>query len=328
VENLTIRSSHQKKLEESPLKITATRFNKHKTGNVHFSGVRIEDSVERPPLTAIVLPFEFHGFHRIFGDITVVWDGQEKREELPTDWAETHYPSIFEDTPEVVARDRLTIKKGPALAGAPSFPAYQQRGLGRYHILAEAGDNVEFALLFGQLGRYTGDKAKVEVASPSGKTSVVGDVEFQKTTAFRFVAEESGVYQVIVNAGTNWTRMEACSHPAFLATWPQELNFVVGGGECVFHVPSGCQEFALRFVGDLNEGMKLTLFAPDGRIVEEVDDTIAKQFTIKNVAAADTGYWRLRIAKPKNMVIEDHKVTIFGIPPILSLNGQMPLYTE
>ena len=86
------------------------------------------------------------------------------------------------------------------------------------------------------------------------------------------------------------------------------------------HVPAGTEVFSLMFWGDGLEGLKATVFSPDGRELWQQDDISgAQQFVCEGDLAKRGGIFKILVAKPTNLpVIEDYGIRLNGIPPYIS----------
>ena len=140
-------------------------------------------------------------------------------------------------------------------------------------------------------------------------------------------APETGIYQVEISAGANWSSIKRSNRAIVLPAYPKAAHLASGGGDYFFLVPPGSGEFSIRFWGEGAEGLKATVFDPAGNQVWQKDDISAiEQFVGTPEQGKAGGVWKLRVEKPTNLpVIEDHYIRIYGIPPFIGLAPELLL---
>ena len=135
-----------------------------------------------------------------------------------------------------------------------------------------------------------------------------------------FTAPETGVYRVVADPGGNRLRITDCTNPLNLNGEGGAIRLISAPGDYYFWVPAGTTEFAVRVAGEgTGEHIRALLIDPDGKIVDEVDNTAATyQFEIEQSAGTPGQVWIIRLAKPTATLWEDHYLDLRGVPPVVA----------
>lgn len=208
---------------------------------------------------------------------------------------------------------------GP-LPGANLAPSnVRVRGKSSFVLYALAGEPVTMTIAFGQLGRYTGTVAPVDVTSPTGKACARAEIPFQGEGEVSFTAPETGLYQVTVDPGTNWARIVRSNRPLSVSAVDGSVHLLSTSGPLYFYVPPRTPEFGVKLFGEgSGEGIKAALYDRDGQLVGEQDNiTQAYQFEVAR-PEPEGRVWRVELSPATIAFHEDHYLDLFGIPPFLA----------
>ena len=326
-ENVTVRNLATKDAKQAPIAAGFHNGNKGVAGNFHFIDTNVYDTIDR-------LPFKFTnggqcgGLENVSGTINGYLNGELKHTFTLTDeWAKQNYPKK-----KIVKYPMVDLKDfafEPLTTNAAqedkAFDQIRVRGTGRWVFLANEGNTFKLSAQFGPLGRYQPDFANVAIVTPSGKTLDIGKIPFKQTADFEEKnLPETGLYELVISAGACWSRVVRCNLPIGVKMCPDAPNFCTGTGYAYFYVPENTQAFAIDFYGDDNEGLKVTVFGPDGKQLWQKDDIIdLQQFTAKGELARKGGVFQLRIEKPTSFTIEDYFIRMTNIPSILQLSPKL-----
>ena len=300
-------------------------------GNLFFRNVTVKDPNEDRPL------FHFSdssmgggGLRNIGGEITFIANGKTTKHVFSDEWAKAAFPPREIKKIPYYPMDGARFQPYQANAAIPDqdLPDLQPRGLGRFWLHANQGEEIRLAVLYGQLGNYSGTAAPVSLTTPSGKKLALGSARFKEVTDLALAeAPETGLYQVEISAGGNWSAIKRSNRAIVLPAYPKAAHLASGGGDYFVLVPPGSGEFGIRLWGEGAEGLKATIFDPAGNQVWQKDDISAvEQFVGTQEQGQAGGVWKLRVEKPTNLpVIEDHFIRIYGIPPFIGLAPELLL---
>ena len=218
--------------------------------------------------------------------------------------------------------EELTLKPLVKQADAEkyAFGFGNVRSQGRFLLHANKGDQVAFTVDFFQVGSYGGNPIPVIVSAPSGKEAHRVKIPYQEQTAVTFTAPETGIYRIVANPGANRLRITDCTNPLNLNGEGGAIRLISAPGDYYFWVPAGTAEFAVRVAGEgTGEHIRAMLINPEGKIVDEVDNTAATyQFEIEQPADTPGKVWIIRLARPTASAWEDHYLDLRGVPPIVA----------
>ena len=294
-------------------------------GNIEFRNVMVEDDVARDVFRFIDGGLQ-GGLEKISGSITSVINGKKTVMDFSDEWAKTTYPKkIFRlVAPFDMSGKTLEPLNPQAVMTGSKLADMRLRHTGEYLFYAKAGETIRFTVEYGQLVKLEGGQASISYTTPSGKKSKLEPMAF-KTVAERVIVNvpETGIYTVTVDAGRNWSRLIKSDHPVVSPVEPFPCNFVAGKGDRFFHVPVGTKEFAVCFRGSGVEGLKATVFAPDGSQIWQKDDiSRMEQCFVDGELAAKGGVFRVFIEAPTHLpCIEDHYMRLMGVAPYVSTDA-------
>ena len=300
------------------------------TGGVVFDSVLVRDALERPPMRYNDLTGGTP-VRGVTGTLRIVArDGQptpvKLTDELIAQWLP---PATRRDIPrlsiEGVALAPLEAELPPVAAVRSPWPLV--RGTGAYVLYAEAGDDVTFTVHYLQVGRYPGGEMPVSITGPSGEEVHRQNALFKQSTVVRFTAPSTGLYRFVLNARYNRWQIAAASNAMALVLAEKSVGLNRSGGRFIFYVPPGTREFGVRVVGQgTGEGIKATLLDPRGEVFGQVDNQFRNhQFEVSLDPPSTGEVWTLVLARPSEMVWDDHSVDLRGVPPLLSAAGTTPL---
>lgn len=298
-------------------------------GGVEFANVLVRDAIERPPLgyndQAGGTPVR-----DVSGTLTVERNNQRTEVELTEELIAQWLPAAqMRDIPrlsiEGVALEPLAEALPPVAAEPSEWP--RVRGIGNYVLLAEEGDEVKFTVRHLQVGRYSGSDMQISIIGPTGDEVYRTKAPFMQGTPISFTAPETGIYRFTLHASGNASQIADPSHPVALVIGEKPVGLTCSGGELIFHVPPGTEQFGVRVAGQgTGEAIKATLLNPEGEIVGQVDNQYqTHQFEVSGEQALAGGVWTLRLQGPSDLAWDDHSVDLRGIPPLLSAAGTVPL---
>ena len=323
-ENVTIRNIGTKHAKISPIQAGYLALNEGTSGNFHFINTVVYDTIDREP-------FQFTnggqtgGLENVSGTIKSYVNGELKHEfTLTNEWAKQFPKRDIVRMPVIDMKNATFEALTPdAAPQAKNFDNIRLRGTGRWIFLAKAGDTLNLSAMYGQLGGYQGQFANVYITTPSGKKLDIGQIPFKQTaTLVKENLPESGLYELTINAGSCWSNVVRCNLPIGIKMYPRTPNFCTGTGYAYFYVPEGTKEFAANFTGQGQEGLKATVWGPDGTKVWEMDDISAlEQYVCRGELAQKGGVFKVLLQKPTNLVtIEDYFIQLTNIPSILGLS--------
>ena len=325
-ENVTIRNVAQKNPKLAPIQAGYLALNEGIAGNIHFINTTVYDNIDREP-------FQFTnggqegGLENVSGTIKSYVNGTLKYEmTLSDEWAKQFPKRNIVRYPLVELKDATFEALTPA---APvqdkDFANIRLRGRGQWVVYAQKGDKLNLTAEYGQLASYKGEFAPVILTTPSGKQIQVGKIPFKTTESFDIDMPETGLYLLSIGAGGCWSRIVRCNLPIGVKMYPSAPNFCTGTGEAYFYVPENTAEFAANFTGQGQEGLKVTVFAPDGTQVWQKDDISAlEQYICKGDLAKKGGVFKVILQKPTNLItIEDYFIQLRNIPSILGLSPDL-----
>ena len=289
-------------------------------GGVEFVNCVVRDAKERNPMAFV--DGGGVGLADVEGTLIIDKDGQRETigltDELMAEWM----PFLTWKIVPHMKLEGLTLKPLVEQAHAEkyAFGFGNVRSQGRFMLYANKGDEVAFTVDYFQVGNYGGKPIPVVITAPSGKQAHRTKAPFKKQTAVVFTALETGVYRIVADPGANRLRITECTNPLNLNGEGGAIRLISAAGDYYFWVPAGTTEFAVRVAGEgTGEHIRAMLISPDGKIVDEVDNTAATyQFEIEQPADTPGRVWVIRLAKPTAAAWEDHYLDLRGVPPVVA----------
>ena len=326
-ENVTIRNVATKNEKHAPIEAGLHHRNQGVAGNFHFINTNVYDTIDRPPFK-FTNGGQCGGLENVSGTINGYLNGELKHTVTLTDeWAKQNYPKKqIIKYPMVDLKDFVFEPLTPnAAPQEKEFDHIRVRGTGRWVFLAQEGDTFKLSAQFGPIGKNQIDFANVAIVTPSGKNLDIGKIPFRQTADFvKENLPETGLYELVISSGACWSRVVRCNLPIGVKMSPKDPNFCMGTGDAYFYVPKNTKAFTIDFYGEENEGLKVTVFGPDGKQLWQQDDIVGlQQFIGKGKLAKKGGVFKLRIERPTHFVIEDYYIGIRNIPSILGLSPEL-----
>lgn len=319
--------------EKAPIQFGYAPHSTGLAGNILFKNVNVYDTIDRDP-------FEFinggttGGLEKISGKITSYIDGKPKRKMVFSNrWAKKNFPQRkLKLLPAIdITGMKFTPVSTNAISSDKQFSPIRQRGIGTWKVLLQPDDTLEFTAAYEQLGRYQGTFAKVVLTTPSGKSMRLGDVPFKESKTFTVNSiKESGLYTLSIYAENQLSRIIHCNRPIVIPAYPTPVHICKGTGELFFYVPKGTKEFVAQFIGETLEGVKATVFAPDGSQVWQMDDIARlEQYECSGKLAKQGGIFRVLLEPPTHIgVLEDYYICLTGIPAFFALTPEHLIQQE
>ena len=322
-EDVTIRNIAQK--DKTTPAITASGLARCEGtfGNIHFVNTKVYDTVERP-LFSFFPSGMLGSLDKVSGTIEGYVNGKKTHEFTLTDeWARKNFPPRQFHSVKHIDITKMAFE--PVTPGAvPSeqpFSPISIRSVGYWNILAQKGDTLKLTLATWQLGKYLPREMGASLTTPSGKRINLGAVPFKSEASFtKENLPESGMYTLVFNASPNLGYVKWCNLPVAIRQSPSSQNLCSGTGFFYFYVPENTPEFSIQFTGEGAEGLKATIWDPDGTQLWQKDDiSVTEQFVGEGDIARKGGIFKVRIDKPTHLpVIEDHFIRIDGVPSLIS----------
>ena len=324
-ENVKIRNCAKNSGKSPAILVNIGPKDEDPAGNIEFRNVTVEDDSQRDAFCFIDGGHQ-GGLEKISGSVTAIINGKKNVMEFSDEWAKATYPKLVVhpvDPFDMTGKTLEPLAPQAVMTGS-KLADLRLRHTGEYLFYAKAGETICFTIEYGQLVKLEGRKASISYTTPSGKKSALEPILF-KTVAERVIANvpETGIYTVSVDAGRNWSRLIKSDHPVVSPVEPFPNNFVAGKGNRFFYVPEGTEKFAVCFRGDGVEGLKATVFAPDGsRIWQKDDISRTEQCFVDGELAKKGGVFRMFIEAPTHLAcIEDHFVRLEGVAPYVAADA-------
>ena len=291
----------------------------HPTGGVRFTDLHVRDRLRRPAMgyaDNAGLPIV-----DITGNLRLEHRGRVQALDLTDELMARWMPrSDLKHIPRMTLEG---LEMAPVAEGLPAEPfafgSARMRGQGRFVVWAREGEQVTLRLYHGQVATYAGSSIPVHVLGPSGSEAHRATTPFKEEADITFTAPETGLYRVTANAGSNWLSIVSSTHPVSIIGEHDAMRLIYTTGDFYFWVPAGTEEFGVRVAGDgTAELVRAALYDPAGNLVEDVDNIAAvHQFEVRQSATTEGAAWMLRLSTPSSGVLEDKKVDLRGIPPLL-----------
>jgi len=311
----------------APIQIIARRGSLEATGNLELKNVTLIDPVDRKPLS-----FQSWspgvGLGTVTGNLIVERNGQRADVALTPEQIQAWVPqSKAQQVPSYSMAGRTFQPAG--LPGELMPPTARVRNATDYRLYAKQGDAVKLTVQSHQLAKYTGEAVKLTVKDAAGEVVAQGSVPFQGTGDLSFTAPATGTYLLVVDPDRNLASITACTNPLVLTAESAPIHFLGAAPELYFLVPAGTAKFGLTVMGDnAAEGVKATVYAPDGSVAWTVDNAAEPAVYVHEGAAAKDEVWRIKLEKPSALTLEDYFLVLHGIPPFVGASAAGLLKAE
>jgi hypothetical protein len=306
----------------TPIMLMAGQLATQPLGGIELTDFLIRDRQSRKPMSLVDMAGDV-GLKGITGNLILESGPQRTNvkitEKLLAEWI----PLLA-----VKAIPRVTLAGMPLTpVVAPSAPKpkaaafVRLRQTARLVLYATRGDEVALRVRYLSFAKYSGRAIALTVTGPRGEKILGETLPFDEETEVRFQAPATGLYRLAADPGLNLLQIATSSHPLNLNVEDGPIHLLGTSGEFFFWVPAGTTQFGVRVCGEgMAEGVKATLFNPQGKVVEEHDDVAQmRQFEVTLSKPSLGESWSLRLARPKHLVMEDHFVDLRGVPPLLAV---------
>lgn len=206
--------------------------------------------------------------------------------------------------------------------------AFPLRGPHGLLIRADKGEDVQVRLSCEQLGSYY-DPLTYELYGPSGGILARGAVGIGQTRDVQVAAEQTGICNLLVGAGSNCALVTAQNRYAVLRG--RTLHFFGKVPRLFFFVPEGVNAFVILMRTESpGETGKLQIYNPEGRMVFVGDTTTTSVVRAPvNVGGDAAKAWSLEVAPASSGVCDDIFITLPSeIPPYLATAPERLLIPE
>ncbi len=326
-ENVTIRNIATKETTRPPIEVSGRSRCESPFGNLHFINTNVYDTIDRPAFKYIPSG-SVGGLDNVSGTIIGYLNGKKTQEiTLTNEWARKNYPSRQIHRVKHIDITNMSFEPvTPGVLPTESLSPIFVRHTCRWSILAAKGDTLKVTLATRQFATKIGGDSKVSLISPSGKRYALGVVPFKGEASFtKPDLPESGRYTLEMTAAPSLGYVKHCNLPVAILQSPFSQNLCYGTGYAYFYVPEGTPEFVAQFSGEGGEGIKVTIWGPDGTQLWQKDDIyMIEQFYGNGELARKGGIFKILIEKPTHLTtLEDYYIRFDGIPSLLGLAPEL-----
>lgn len=216
--------------------------------------------------------------------------------------------------------DMRPLVSGEFRAG-PGKPA-RVRGKVSYLLWAEKGDEVVIAGKVLPVGRGEAGTLELALTAPSGKAMKGLEISAGGSPESRFVAPETGAYQLACARmqGGSTLEFDSPSHRLCIFTSGEPIGLFRSLVPLYFSVPVGTSAFGIRVAGAGGaEKVGIEVVDPTGRVVASRDALAdMEQFVFEGDGGVRAGTWEARFKKPADGVFEDFSLVAEGIPSVFA----------
>jgi len=320
--NCVVADAALKQPMQTPILLGNAANDTEDIGGVEFADLVVVDPVDRNPMSYLDLAGGL-ALVDVTGSVSVERDGKRSTytidQKLIDQWMPHRTCKRF---PRFVTEG---VRFEPAFpdANRESFGGKslaRQRVHSEYLLWAEKGKDAEFAVVVEPVGRNAVAPVPIVLVSPSGKEIPLSKTGIGSETPYAFTPEETGAYKVVLDPGSNTTRVYSISHRVCEYSDSGSIHFLSTAGQFFFWVPAGVKEFGVKVSGDnVAERVKASLLDPTGKLLEE-QDSIAQthQFVVERRDASVGEGWSIKLERPSQGVLEDYHVQLQGVAQVLS----------
>lgn len=305
---------------ETPIFQFASRAgNQRNVGGVEFENCQIIDPQRRPLIGFYDGAKDLH-LTDVSGTLTSRYGDTEVAVEITQNYLDQVHPgNKFQRFPKYETAQKsfvpVTQRKPDSLMQLSPFTL---RRSGTYVLHAHRGTEVELNLLHQRVGNYSGESLAVDAITPSGEKLHVGEVPFESTRSLSFVAPETGIYRISIQAGPNKFALESANCPTVISSDTNRVAFVYSVGELYFYVPAGTKQFGIKAYGEGNEAVGVAVVNPQGETVWQNSKVSQLEQFVGTAESQQGEIWMLRITRPTTGSLEDYSIELQGLPPFLA----------
>ena len=294
-------------------------------GGVCFENLQVTQPCDRPWISWINNMFADQSIKGITGSVVVKFGDKVKKIDLTPEWAQSTFPPRFDVRVPRVAIDWKSIKVVDALKGEQALSPLRLRSKGEYLFYAHSG--LEAVLTGDQwkVGRYDLSTKPLLVKTLDGKTiKKIKMAGFKEPVSVKFTPKKTGVYRLCVDSDGNSFVLRTANVPVAFDTSVESVGFIGSKGSLYLPVAEGTELFAIEIAGyGENEGVKASVFSPEGELVWSRDTIIeVDRFTANHGEGRKGGLWRVQMERPASGGFEDYSVSALGVPGLLFLHPQ------
>ena len=313
-----VSGSALKQPMQAPIVFASARGNFEPIGGVEFVDCIVKDEVDRLPV-AFFNPAEVK-LAGVTGTLTLIRNGQKSVIKLSDELFKRWFPhQAFKVFPQFETQG---VKFVPLFPKA-QFPRgissnARLRGRAEFLVWANEGERVAFTLSIQPVGKVEVQPAKVSVVTPLGEMVAMRDAVAERDNEYEFVADETGAYRILCDAGRATVTMKHCTHRFCFFASDGVFHFLATVGDFFFLVPRGVSEFGIKVTGgDGAELVRVAVLDELGRTVAERDNISHWQFVVTRESSEKDEVFTIRFERPSVGVLEDFFVQLQGIPPLL-----------
>ncbi len=308
---------------KSPIQFYSQCQDTDPIGGVVFKDVTIRnESPSNKPLAFVSGAITGDGLVDVKGSLTIA--GKEGQSTLQIDdaWLEKTYPSLKTKKFPAVTLPKFVAPEPVQETGKKAKRAVlSARSDATCLFTATKGQKVRFVVVQRQIGRKGSRFQQPAMTLPSGKVKKLAALKpLGEESVYELTAPETGNYLVRFLIGHNALIVKSSNVPFALYASPYQ-KIIASRGNFYFRVPDGTKDFQIKVFGagyGPGEGVKATLFDPDGKEVWIGDTSGELTFYSPETGSVKAGLWKINFAKPSQGIFEDFGLAIEGIPPLFS----------
>jgi len=302
-----------------PIQLASASGDEFPVGNITFDRMTVTDAKDRPFLNFSELSSTGLGLRQVTGAIDWVRDGKRDSIKIDEAWIDKHFPRrVPKDIPVMELDQARLIPLRPVQEDNDRrLPVLKARSVGTFLFYAQQGQTLSFSLRQGQVSAHSYRERPVSLLFPSGQSLGVPPLKTSGETEYRLDSlPETGIYRLHVDVSPHWVALLKSNSPVVVAAVPNGVDLFTTTGEFYFYVPKGTEEFGLRVSGGGVERVKVTLFDPSGKEVW-IQDNIEEVVPFE---ASAPGLWKVKFDPPSRGILEDFRISLVGIPPLVGFS--------
>ncbi|MCS7238588.1 MAG: right-handed parallel beta-helix repeat-containing protein [Thermoguttaceae bacterium] len=200
----------------------------------------------------------------------------------------------------------------------PTLPAHRLRQQAVYAFWAGESEVVRFELLAEGVGQSRSGSIRAEITDLGGKQVRQLALPLGKPTAVEFFSSKAGCYLLAASAGVDTVRLLKSSHPVAIVAPRDTIRFFCTAGSFWLYVPAH-ERLGLGVGGDGEvERVSVELSDPQGKVLWQAENLPSLEWIVLP-AQSTPQIVQLRLARPTQGILEDVRVVIRGVAPILLL---------
>ena len=303
-----------------------------------FDDVTVVRGVERPLLDLAKREEPYRGVPtKLSGSVRVVTGGEGELVKFDDEWRRRNCPFVPAATPPALFRVERPLCKmqvfdarpGEMLPCAPAFV----RGRGRFATFhAEARQEVRLEFLVAVIGNRSFDATRPLAVYPRGGDKIVAKFDPPRSAepeVRSFTAPFTGFYDIFFDTAYNGVAIRSCNVPIALDATARMVPLVGASGGCGDWIANARERLLVFAPHNSQVECGISCTVGENVSLEMFDPSGARRFCIPTVegaercqaAAADDGFWGIRVGSPAYGVFEDFRIGIRGVPGWIFLSG-------